>query len=126
MSLAQTLTSLSIAARLRLGFGCLLVLMMGIAAGGLWSLHTVNQQMRAITGPGAAKAKRVNTMLETVGALGIQSRSAAMLNDIDPKQARAQIEAVDKTLKEYATQETAPAALLTPDSATPAEIKLLA
>jgi hypothetical protein len=40
--------------------------MMGIAAGGLWSLHTVNQQMRAITGPGAAKAKRVNTMLETV------------------------------------------------------------
>ena len=60
MSLAQTLTSLSIAARLRLGFGCLLVLMMGIAAGGLWSLHTVNQQMRAITGPGAAKAKRVN------------------------------------------------------------------
>ena len=93
MSLAQTLTSLSIAARLRLGFGCLLVLMMGIAAGGLWSLHTVNQQMRAITGPGAAKAKRVNTMLETVGALGIQSRSAAMLNEIDGQQAQAQIAA---------------------------------
>ena len=77
MPIAQTFTSLSIAARLRLGFGCLLVLMVGVAAGGLWSLHSVKQQMRAITGPGAAKAKPVNTMLETVGTLGIQGRSAA-------------------------------------------------
>lgn len=107
MSLAQTLTSLSIAARLRLGFGCLLVLMMGIAAGGLWSLHTVNQQMRAITGPGAAKAKRVNTMLETVGALGIQSRSAAMLNEIDGQQAQAQIAAARKSLQDYQQHQAA-------------------
>ena len=47
--------------------------------------------MLQITGVGATKAKLVNGMLESVSAIGIQSRSAAMLNDIDPKQARAKI-----------------------------------
>ena len=125
MSLAQTLTSLSIAARLRLGFGCLLVLMMGIAAGGLWSLHTVNQQMRAITGPGAAKAKRVNTMLETVGALGIQSRSAAMLNEIDGQQAQAQIAAARKSLQDYQQHQAALAKLFASADTTPEQQQLL-
>lgn len=125
MSLAQTFTSLSIAARLRLGFGCLLVLMMGIAAGGLWSLHTVNQQMRAITGPGAAKAKRVNTMLETVGALGIQSRSAAMLNEIDGQQAQAQIAAARKSLQDYQQHQAALAKLFASADTTPEQQQLL-
>ena len=125
MSLAQTPTSLSIAARLRLGFGCLLVLMMGIAAGGLWSLHTVNQQMRAITGPGAAKAKRVNTMLETVGALGIQSRSAAMLNEIDGQQAQAQIAAARKSLQDYQQHQAALAKLFASADTAPEQQQLL-
>ena len=48
-----------------------------------------------------------------------------MLNDIDPKQAREQIVAVGKTLKEYAAQEAALSELLTLAKATPAELKLL-
>ncbi|MCZ8219798.1 MAG: methyl-accepting chemotaxis protein [Acidovorax sp.] len=126
MPAAASLKSLSISSRLSLGFGCMLVLIIAVAALGQLSVSQVNGQMHQITGVGANKAKLVNGMLESVSAIGIQSRSAAMLNDIDPKQARAQIEAVDKTLKEYATQETALAALLPPDSATPAETKLLA
>ena len=126
MQVAKSLPSLSISRRMRLGFGGMLVLLGAVAAVGQLSVGKVHEQMRQITGIGANKAKLVNGMLESVSAIGIQSRSAAMLNDIDPKQARGQSEAVDKTLKEYATQETAPAALLTPDSATPAEIKLLA
>ena len=126
MPAAASLKSLSISSRLSLGFGCMLVLIIAVAALGQLSVSQVNGQMHQITGTGANKAKLVNGMLESVSAIGIQSRSAAMLNDIDPKQARAQIEAVDKTLKEYAAQEAALAALLTPDSATPAEIQLLA
>ncbi len=125
MPIAQKFTSLSIAARLRLGFGCLLVLMMCIAAGGLWSLHTVNQQMRAITGPGAAKAKLVNTMLETVGTLGIQSRSAAMLNEIDGKQAQTQIAASRKSLQDYQQQQAALAQLFSSADTRPEQQKLL-
>ncbi|MBT9513901.1 MAG: HAMP domain-containing protein [Acidovorax sp.] len=125
MPAASSPKSLSISSRLSLGFGCMLVLIIAVAALGQLSVSQVHGQMRQITGIGANKAKLVNGMLESVSAIGIQSRSAAMLNDIDPKQAREQITAVGKTLKEYSTQEAALAALLTPADATPAEIKLL-
>lgn len=104
----------------------MLVLIIAVAALGQLSVSQVNGQMQQINRHRGQQGQTNNGMLESVSAIGIQSRSAAMLNDIDPKQARGQIEAVDKTLKEYATQETALAALLTLDSATPAEIKLLA
>ena len=99
MQAATSLKSLSISSRLSLGFGCMLVLLVAVAAVGQLSVGKVHEQMRQITGIGANKAKLVNGMLESVSAIGIQSRSAAMLNDIDPKQAREQIDAVAKTLK---------------------------
>ena len=49
------------------------------------------------------------------------SRSSAMLNEIDPKQAQEQIQAVRKTLQEYAKQEAQLAQLITPASASAAE-----
>ena len=86
MSAASTLKSLSISSRLSLGFGCMLVLLVAVAAVGQLSVGKVHDQMTQITGVGANKAKLVNGMLESVSAIGIQSRSAAMLNDIDPRQ----------------------------------------
>ena len=91
MPAAASLKSLSISSRLSLGFGCMLVLIIAVAALGQLSVSQVNGQMHQITGTGANKAKLVNGMLESVSAIGIQSRSAAMLNEIDPKQARDQI-----------------------------------
>ena len=125
MPAVSSLKSLSISSRLGLGFGCLLVLLVAVAAVGQFSVGKVHEQMQQITGAGASKAKLVNGMLESVSAVGIQSRSAAMLNDIDPKQSAEQIAAIGKTLKEYAQQDAALAELLPPDSATPAETKLL-
>ncbi len=117
--------SLSISTRLGLGFGCLLVLLIAVATVGQLSLNKVHEQMRDITGTGAAKSKLVNGMLESVGSLGIQSRSSAMLNEIDPKQAQVQIQAVRKTLQDYAKQEAQLAELITPSNATAAETTLL-
>ncbi|RLJ38326.1 methyl-accepting chemotaxis protein [Acidovorax sp. 106] len=117
--------SLSISTRLGLGFGCLLVLLIAVATVGQLSLNKVHEQMRDITGTGAAKSKLVNGMLESVGSLGIQSRSSAMLNEIDPKQAQVQIQAVRKTLQDYAKQEAQLAELITPTTATAAETTLL-
>lgn len=94
--------SLSISARLGLGFGCLLVLLVAMATVGQLSLNQVNTRMQEMTGAGATKTKLVNSMLESVGSVGIQSRSSAMLNEIGPKQAQEQIQAVRKTLQEYA------------------------
>ena len=117
--------SLSISARLGLGFGCLLVLLVAMATVGQLSLNQVNTRMQEMTGAGATKTKLVNSMLESVGSLGIQSRSSAMLNEIDPKQAQEQIQAVRKTLQEYAKQEAQLAQLITPASASAAETALL-
>ena len=125
MQAAPSLKSLSISSRLGLGFGCLLVLLVAVAAVGQLSVGKVHDQLQQITSIGANKTKLVNGMLESVSAIGIQSRSAAMLNDIDPKQAREQVTAVGNTLKEYTRQEAALAELLTPANATPAEVQLL-
>ncbi|MBY0409833.1 MAG: HAMP domain-containing protein [Burkholderiaceae bacterium] len=125
MTTSLPLKSLSISTRLSLGFGCLLVLIVAVTAVGQLSVNTVHEQMRQMTGTGAEKTKLVNSMLESVSAMGIQSRSAAMLNDIDPKQAQEQIKAVGKTLKRYANQEAALVALLPPAIASLAETKLL-
>ena len=67
--------SLSISARLGLGFGCLLVLLVAMATVGQLSLNQVNTRMQEMTGAGATK------------------------------QAQEQIQAVRKTLQEYAKQE---------------------
>ena len=125
MLAASSLKSLSISTRLGLGFGCVLVLLVAVAAVGQLSVGKVHDQMQLITGVGANKAKLVNGMLEKVSAIGIQSRSAAMLNDIDAKQAREQIDGVSKTLKAYGAEEAALAQLMVPATATPAEIQLL-
>ena len=125
MQATTSLKSLSISTRLGLGFGCMLVLVVAVAAVGQVSVGRVHEQMRLITGLGAQKSVLVNGMLESVSAMGIQSRSAAMLNDIDPKQAREQIEIVAAMLKEYVRQEAALADLLAAGSASAAERKLL-
>src|SRR6476620_9358121 len=117
MPAASSLKSLSISSRLGLGFGCMLVLLVAVAALGQFSVGKVHDQMQQITSVGAKKAKLVNEMLESVSAIGLQSRSAAMLNDIDNKQSREQLEAVAKTLAEYQRQEKALAELLSPDKA---------
>jgi len=122
---SSLLKSLSISARLGLGFGCLLVLLVAMATVGQLSLNQVNTRMQEMTGAGATKTKLVNSMLESVGSLGIQSRSSAMLNEIDPKQAQEQIQAVRKTLQEYAKQEAQLAQLITPATASAAETALL-
>ena len=125
MQRAPSLSSLSISTRLGLGFGCMLVLLLAIAAVGQWSGSRVHEQMQQITGTGAAKARLLSSMRESVSAMGIQSRSAAMLNDIDPKQAHAQIQAVQATLQRYDRQQADLAALLAGAGASPAEQELL-
>ena len=56
MPAAASLKSLSISSRLSLGFGCMLVLIIAVAALGQLSVSQVNGQMQQITGTGANKA----------------------------------------------------------------------
>ena len=86
MSAASTLKSLSISSRLSLGFGCMLLLLVAVAAVGQLSVGKVHDQMTQITGVGANKAKLVNGMLESVSAIGIQSRSGRHAQRHPPRQ----------------------------------------
>jgi methyl-accepting chemotaxis protein len=125
MPAASPLPSLSISSRLGLGFGCLLVLLLAVAAVGQLSVGKLHEHLQQITGAGATKARLVNEMLDSVSAIGIQSRSAAMLNEIDPKQAREQIKSAEKSVQGYARQEASLADLFKADGTTEAERKLL-
>ena len=55
MQAATSLKSLSISTRLGLGFGCMLVLVVAVAAVGQFSVGKVHEQMRQITGIGATR-----------------------------------------------------------------------
>jgi methyl-accepting chemotaxis protein len=125
MRTASAFKSWSISSRLGAGFGLVLLLVVAIAGLGQWSLGQVHVQMRQITDVGATKSKIVNQLLETVGSIGLQSRSAAMLNDIDPKQAAEQIAAVKKSIAEYDKQEAAMVALFSASTLTAAETQLI-
>ncbi|MGP1629683.1 MAG: methyl-accepting chemotaxis protein [Giesbergeria sp.] len=116
--------SMSLSNRLRLGFGCMLLLIVAVAALGQWSGEQVRRQMHQITTEGALKMKLVNAMLDTVSSLGLQARSAVMLNDIDAKQSGEQLQAATETAKRYALQQTDLASLMQSPSATAEEARL--
>ncbi|AVS79095.1 methyl-accepting chemotaxis protein [Paracidovorax avenae] len=126
MQAVTFLRSLSISRRLFLGFGCMLALLVAVAALGHFSMSAMTRQMQQITGPGAAKARLANGMLQTVSATGIHARSAAMLGDIDPRNAEDQARKAADTLQRYAKQEAELAALLESGGATPEERQLMA
>ncbi|SDN91104.1 methyl-accepting chemotaxis protein [Rhodoferax sp. OV413] len=119
------LKSLSISSRLGLGFGCMLVLVIAVAAVGQISAGMVNGQMRQITGTNATKTRLVNSMLESVSTLGIQSRSAAMLTEIDTKRSAELVKQVQQTLDQYDKREAALTELFKAADTSSAEQKLL-
>nr|WP_315184352.1 methyl-accepting chemotaxis protein [uncultured Albidiferax sp.] len=118
-------TSLSISSRLGLGFGCMLVLVIAVAAVGQLSAASVQDQMRQITITNATKTRLVNSMLESVSTLGIQSRSAAMLNEIDTQRSAELVKQLQRTLAQYSEREAALTKLFTAADTTAAERKLL-
>lgn len=119
------LKSLSISSRLGLGFGCMLVLVIAVAAVGQISAAKVHEQMRQITDTNATKTRLVNSMLESVSTLGIQSRSAAMLTEIDTKRSGELTDKVQQTLVQYKQRELALQDLFKVTDTTSAEQTLL-
>ncbi len=125
MRLIASFKSLSISKRLGMGFGCMLALTMLMGAVGQWSLSQVYAQMQQITEVGATKSKIVNQLLDTVSTIGRQSRSIAMLNDIDNKQAVQLIKVIKNTIAEYDKQEEILTTIFESTGASPAEITLV-
>ncbi len=83
----------------------MLVLVLAIALVGLWAQSAVQAHMQYVTSVSAAKTRLVNGMLDNVSAVGLHSRSAAMLAEMDPQRAAEQIAATAKALESYARDE---------------------
>jgi methyl-accepting chemotaxis protein len=113
----SALRSLSISRRLGLGFASMIVLVLAIASAGLYAVHSIHAQMRQVTGTGADKARLVNGMLESMSAIGLASRSATMLNDIDAKRSAEQVQQTQQSVAKYQREEGRLAALLTQEAA---------
>jgi methyl-accepting chemotaxis protein len=115
----------SISTRLTLGFGGILILLIAVAAVGQMSAKAVQKRMLEITGVNASKTKLANAMLASVNALGIESRSAVMLDAIDPARSKEQSKRFSETFKRYKTQEKDLSALVQAGEVNPAEQALL-
>jgi methyl-accepting chemotaxis protein len=122
---ASSLRSLSISRRLGLGFASMAVLLLAIAGAGLYAVHAVRAQMQQVTGTDADKTRLVNSMLESMSAIGLASRSATMLNDIDAKRSAEQVQQTQQSVAKYQREEEQLAALLR-QSASGEETQLLA
>ena len=118
-------THRSISTRLTLGFGGILILLIAVAAVGQISAKAVQKRMQEITGVNATKTKLANAMLASVNALGIESRSAVMLDAVDAARSKDQSKRFEESLKRYQAQEKELTALVQAGEVNPGEQKLL-
>ncbi len=118
-------SSKSISTRLTLGFGGILILLIAVAAVGQISAKAVQKRMQEITGVNATKTRLANAMLASVNALGIESRSAVMLDAVDAARSKEQSKRFADTFKRYQTQEKDLSALVQAGEINPAEQALL-
>ena len=115
----------SISARLTLGFGSILILLIAVAAVGQYSAKAVQKRMQEITGVNASKTKLANAMLASVNALGIESRSAVMLDAVDAARSKEQSKRFEETFKRYMAQEQELSTLVQAGEVNPREQTLL-
>ena len=118
-------TNRSISARLAMGFGGILILLIAVAAVGQFSAKAVQKRMQEITGVNASKTKLANAMLANVNALGIESRSAVMLDAVDATRSKEQSKRFEETFKRYQAQEKELSVLVQAGEINPSEQKLL-
>ena len=117
--------SRSISTRLTLGFGGILILLIAVAVLGQTSANAVQKSMREITGVNATKTQLANSMLATVNALSIQSRSVVMLDAVDPARSKEQNNQLNESLKLYTAQEKELSALVQSGDTNAAEQALM-
>lgn len=100
----------SIAGRLALGFGCLLALIVAVAAMNAWSSQRVGQQVRQIVEVNNQRAALARELLDNINLMAVQVRSIVQLTDIAELKAEAAV--LEKARGEYVHAEKALATAL--------------
>ncbi len=100
----------SIAGRLALGFGCLLALIVAVAAMNAWSSQQVGQQVRQIVEVNNQRATLARELLDNINLMAVQVRSIVLLSDMAELKAEAAV--LEKARSDYVRTEKALAAAL--------------
>ena len=100
----------SIGSRLALGFGCLLALIMTVAAMSAWSSHQVGHQVRQIVQVNNERAALARELLDNINLMTVQVRSIVLLSDME--ELKAEDATLQKAGSEYQRVEKALAAAL--------------
>ena len=100
----------SIAGRLALGFGCLLALIVAVAAMNAWSSQQVGQQVRQIVEVNNQRATLARELLDNINLMAVQVRSIVLLSDMAELKAEAAV--LEKARSDYVRTEKALAVAL--------------
>ena len=116
--------SMSIAARLTLGFVSVLVLLAGVAATSQVAMRVVGGRMQQIVEVNNLKIELASTMLNSINQIGLHTRTVALL--YDAKQIKQESEAAEAAGAAYLKAEAELKAVLDGKGSTDTERQLLA
>ena len=95
----------SIASRLALGFGCLLVLIVSVAAMNGWSSYQIGRQVQQIVEVNNQRAALARELLDNINLMTVQVRSIVLLSDVEELKAEGAV--LEKARSEYVRVEGA-------------------
>lgn len=111
--------SLSVASRLFLGFGFLVIMLIGVAAMYTHEARQANEMLRNIVDVNNRKISLAHAMLHGIDRLAVQARSIALLTD--PKEIDREVDLLNAELGRYAGFERELNALIAANGATETE-----
>ncbi|MGC3985355.1 MAG: methyl-accepting chemotaxis protein [Pseudorhodoferax sp.] len=117
---------MSLAGRLALGFICVLLLLLAVAASGQYAIHLLGRQLDHVVQVGNRKADLANQLMGTLDAVAVQARSVALLAELDPQQLMVELKAAQAAQQGFAETLQQLDTLLRQTSAREAETQLMA
>jgi methyl-accepting chemotaxis protein len=113
----------SIGARLILGFGSILLMLVGLATMSAWQLAANSERLRQIVEVNNKKGELAHEMLSHIDALAIQARTIALI--VDPGEIGAELKRLDAAEAAYTQAQKALGEVVSAVGATEAETQLL-
>ena len=95
----MALNSMKVGSRLSLGFGLVLMLLVLIAALGVWNMSTIHAKLDTIVNENVVKSEQVQNMSEAVHIVARVSRSVVLLHDDNA--IRTELVKADKARADY-------------------------
>ncbi len=123
---ARAPRSMSLAWRLALGFISVLLLLLAVAASGLYAIQLLGRQLDHVVQVGNRKADLANQLMGSLDAVAVQARSVALLAELDPQQLEVELKSAQAAQRSFTATLEQLDALLRETAAADAETQLMA